>query len=116
MGLTTPVNPSCDTAFTSESERFGKPGMRPAPWRVILVIAAMSHFGPMFTSFGSWGGDTMAGSPPQLPKLVNMGPKWDIAAITKITRQGAGRMPGFPNLSDSEVKAVSQDGFTGVVK
>ena len=52
-------------------------------------------------------GDTMVGSPPQLPKLLNMGPKWDEAAIFKITRQGAGRMPGYPNLSDTEIKAVA---------
>lgn len=61
-------------------------------------------------------GDTLAGSPPQLPKLLNMGPKWDEAAIFRITRQGAGRMPGFPNLSDAEVKAVSQYILSGESK
>jgi quinoprotein glucose dehydrogenase len=61
-------------------------------------------------------GDTMLGSPPQLPKLVNMGPKWDVTAINKITRQGAGRMPGFPNLSDAEVQAVSEYVLSGVSK
>ena len=58
-------------------------------------------------------GDTMAGSPPQMPKLLNMGSKWDLAAISRITRQGAGRMPGFPNLSDSEIRAVSEYVLTG---
>jgi quinoprotein glucose dehydrogenase len=58
-------------------------------------------------------GDTLEGSPPQLPKLLNLGPKWDLAAIAKITRQGAGRMPGFPNLSDAEVTAVSQYVLSG---
>ncbi len=61
-------------------------------------------------------GDTLAGSPPQLPKLLNMGPRWDVSAISKITRQGAGRMPGFPNLSDAEVKAVSQYILSGESK
>lgn len=61
-------------------------------------------------------GDTLAGSPPQLPKLLNMGPKWDVAAISKITRQGAGRMPGFPNLSDAEVKAVAEYVLSGESK
>jgi glucose dehydrogenase len=61
-------------------------------------------------------GDTLAGSPPQLPKLLNMGPKWDLAAIAKITHQGAGRMPGFPNLSDTEVTAVSQYVLSGESK
>jgi len=53
-------------------------------------------------------GDTLAGSPPQMPSLLKMGPKWDLAAISRITREGAGRMPGFPSLSDSEVRAVAE--------
>ncbi|HLK59949.1 MAG TPA: PQQ-binding-like beta-propeller repeat protein [Chthonomonadaceae bacterium] len=61
-------------------------------------------------------GDTLAGSPPQLPKLRNMGPKWDVAAISKITRQGAGRMPSFPNFSDAEVKAVAEYVLSGESK
>jgi len=61
-------------------------------------------------------GDTLAGSPPQLPKLLNMGPKWNEAAIIKITRSGAGRMPGFPNFSDADVKAVAQYVLSGVSK
>ncbi len=65
---------------------------------------------------GNCHGDTLAGSPPQLPKLVNMGPKWDLNAIFKITRQGAGRMPSFPNLSDEEVRAVSQYVLNGESK
>jgi len=65
---------------------------------------------------GNCHGDTLAGSPPQLPKLLNMGPKWDVTAISKITRQGAGRMPSFPNLSDAEVQAVSEYVLSGVSK
>jgi quinoprotein glucose dehydrogenase len=61
-------------------------------------------------------GDTLVGSPPQLPKLLNMGPKWDVAAISKITRQGAGRMPSYPNLSDAEIKAVAEYVLSGVSK
>lgn len=61
-------------------------------------------------------GDTMAGSPPQLPKLLNMGPKWDEAAIVKITRQGAGRMPGYPNLSDAEITAIAKYILSGESK
>lgn len=61
-------------------------------------------------------GDTLAGSPPQLPKLLNMGPKWDEAAIFKITRQGAGRMPGYPNLSDSEITAIAKYILSGESK
>ena len=58
----------------------------------------------------------MAGSPPQLPKLLNMGPKWNLAAIVRIMRQGAGRMPSFPNLSDVDVNAVANYVLTGESK
>ncbi|HLJ55827.1 MAG TPA: PQQ-binding-like beta-propeller repeat protein, partial [Chthonomonadaceae bacterium] len=61
-------------------------------------------------------GDTLAGAPPQVPKLLNMGPKWDVAAISRITKQGAGRMPSFPNWSDSEVTAVAQYILSGESK
>jgi len=61
-------------------------------------------------------GDTLAGSPPQLPKLLNMGPKWNLAAINRISRQGAGRMPSFPNLSDKEITAISQYVLSGESK
>lgn len=52
--------------------------------------------------------DTLAGAPPQMPSLLKLGPKWDLTAVSRITRDGAGRMPGFPNLSPADVKAVSE--------
>jgi quinoprotein glucose dehydrogenase len=52
--------------------------------------------------------DTLAGAPPQYPSLLKMGPKWDLAAVSRITRDGAGRMPGFPTLTVEEVRAVSE--------
>lgn len=61
-------------------------------------------------------GDTMAGAPPQMPSLLKMGPKWDLAAVSKITREGAGRMPGFPNLTPADVKAVSEYVLSGESK
>lgn len=60
--------------------------------------------------------DNLKGAPPQLPSLLKMGPKWDLAAVSKITRDGAGRMPGFPNLSPAEVKAVSEYVLSGESK
>ena len=60
--------------------------------------------------------DNLAGSPPQLPSLLKMGPKWDLAAIIKITRQGAGRMPAFPTMTDEEVRAVSEYVLSGESK
>jgi quinoprotein glucose dehydrogenase len=61
-------------------------------------------------------GDTLAGAPPQLPSLLKMGPRWDLAAVSRITREGAGRMPGFPILSPAEVKAVSEYVLSGESK
>jgi quinoprotein glucose dehydrogenase len=60
--------------------------------------------------------DTLAGAPPQMPSLLKLGPRWDLAAISKITREGAGRMPGFPNLSAAEVKVVSEYVLSGESK
>ena len=61
-------------------------------------------------------GDTMAGSPPQFPRLLNMDPRWNMNAILQRVRQGAGRMPSFPNLSDDDVKAVATYVLTGESK
>lgn len=61
-------------------------------------------------------GDTLAGAPPQLPSLLKLDRKWDLAAISRITREGAGRMPSFPNLSEAEVKAVSEYVLSGESK
>jgi len=65
---------------------------------------------------GNCHGDAMAGSPPQLPKLLNMDPKWNKAAIFRLVRQGAGRMPSFPNLSDTDLNAVVDYVLTGESK
>jgi quinoprotein glucose dehydrogenase len=48
----------------------------------------------------------MTGSPPQLPALVGIGAKREPAALAAIIRDGAGRMPGFPNLRPAEVNAL----------
>lgn len=60
--------------------------------------------------------DTLAGAPPQMPSLLKLGPKWDQAAVSRITRDGAGRMPGFPALSPAEVKAVAEYVLSGESK
>lgn len=51
-------------------------------------------------------GDSMAGAPPQMPSLIGIGAKRRAEEITTIIRQGAGRMPSFPNLAAPAVKAV----------
>lgn len=53
-------------------------------------------------------GDDLAGSPPQMPSLKNIGSKFKAEALTTIIRQGAGRMPAFPNLSAEDLAALTQ--------
>jgi quinoprotein glucose dehydrogenase len=53
-------------------------------------------------------GDNLAGSPPQYPSLLGIEQKQDVAAVSRIIRQGAGRMPGFPSLSAREVTAIAE--------
>jgi quinoprotein glucose dehydrogenase len=60
--------------------------------------------------------DDLRGAPPQMPALVNMGPRWDFTAVARITKQGAGRMPAFPYLSDEEVNAISRYVLSGESK
>jgi quinoprotein glucose dehydrogenase len=51
-------------------------------------------------------GDDMRGAPPQLPSLVGVGEKKNSEEIAAIVRQGAGRMPSFPNLGQQDVAAL----------
>ncbi len=53
-------------------------------------------------------GDKLAGAPPQIPSLVNIGAKLNAQQISALIRQGAGRMPSFPNLSPPEVDGIIQ--------
>ena len=48
-----------------------------------------------------------AGSPPQIPSLVNIGARMSAAQIGNIVRSGKGQMPAFPYLSsDGQLNAV----------
>ncbi len=53
-------------------------------------------------------GDYLGGSPPQIPSLVGTNTKFKAESLTAIIRQGAGRMPAFPNLPQAEVAALAQ--------
>jgi quinoprotein glucose dehydrogenase len=53
-------------------------------------------------------GDDMAGAPPQIPSLAGIGAKRSREEITGVVRQGAGRMPSFPNLSQRDLTALAQ--------
>jgi quinoprotein glucose dehydrogenase len=51
-------------------------------------------------------GENMAGSPPALPSLIGVGARLTAAQIASTIKNGKGRMPGFPNLSDDEASAL----------
>ena len=51
-------------------------------------------------------GENMAGSPPALPSLIGVGARLTGAQIAATIKNGKGRMPGFPNLSDDEASAL----------
>ena len=53
-------------------------------------------------------GDDLTGAPPQMPSLVNIGLKRGREELLALIRQGAGRMPAFPNLRQPEVTALVQ--------
>jgi quinoprotein glucose dehydrogenase len=50
--------------------------------------------------------DDMAGSPPLFPSLKGVGQRFKPETIARTIQKGRGRMPGFPNLSGEEVKAL----------
>ncbi len=51
-------------------------------------------------------GEKMAGSPPALPSLVGVGDRLTPVQIANTIKNGKGRMPGFPNLSQDQVSAL----------
>jgi quinoprotein glucose dehydrogenase len=55
----------------------------------------------------------LRGTPPEFPSLVGIGKKLDAGEIRAVIRQGAGRMPGFSNLSREAVLAISHYVATG---
>ena len=50
--------------------------------------------------------DNLQGQPPQMPSLVGIAARRSDAEVRQIVRQGAGRMPGFPTLTDEEVNGI----------
>jgi quinoprotein glucose dehydrogenase len=48
----------------------------------------------------------LKGTPPEFPSLLNLGAKLSRDEVTAIIREGAGRMPGFPDLNRSELRAL----------
>jgi glucose dehydrogenase len=52
--------------------------------------------------------DDRAGTPPAIPTLVGIGARRSRDELAEIIRKGAGRMPGFPTLSQDAVNAIVQ--------
>jgi quinoprotein glucose dehydrogenase len=59
------------------------------------------------TNCANCHGDDRKGAPPQIPALTGMGGKKSVQEIAAVMRQGAGRMPSFPNLSPADATAVA---------
>jgi quinoprotein glucose dehydrogenase len=57
--------------------------------------------------------DDLTGAPPQVPTLVGVGARMSRADLANIVRKGAGRMAGFPNLSQTAVNALVEYMVTG---
>jgi glucose dehydrogenase len=51
-------------------------------------------------------GEKMTGSPPAMPSLVGVGSRLTWPQIGAIIKNGKGRMPGFPNLTEDQVFAL----------
>jgi quinoprotein glucose dehydrogenase len=50
--------------------------------------------------------DDRTGAPPQIPTLVDVGGRRARPELVEIIRKGAGRMAGFPTLSEDQVNAI----------
>jgi quinoprotein glucose dehydrogenase len=57
--------------------------------------------------------DDRAGTPPQIASLVGIGDRRTFTDLVSVVRQGAGRMPGFPQLEPAAVSAIVEFLVTG---
>jgi len=57
--------------------------------------------------------DDRLGTPPQMPSLVGIDQRKSFAEVAGVIRQGAGRMPAFPQLDAAAVNAITQFVLTG---
>jgi quinoprotein glucose dehydrogenase len=85
------------------------------PWTGSLMENKGGNSGKQayLSNCGVCHGETRSGAPPQIPSLVNISAKLDAQQVTALIRQGAGRMPSFPNLSQPEVEAIILYLFSG---
>jgi len=57
--------------------------------------------------------EDMKGTPPEFPSLVGLSTRYTLAEMTAFLRKGAGRMPGFSNLRNDALNAISRYVLTG---
>jgi quinoprotein glucose dehydrogenase len=57
--------------------------------------------------------DDLAGTPPEFPSLQHITDRRSEADVTKMIRQGGGRMPAFSRLGDQEIAAITKFVVTG---
>jgi quinoprotein glucose dehydrogenase len=60
--------------------------------------------------------DSMKGAPPQIPSLEGIAARRTDAEIMRLILKGAGRMPGFPGLTDDDIWALIAFVKTGVAR
>jgi quinoprotein glucose dehydrogenase len=60
--------------------------------------------------------DNLQGSLPTFPSLIHIGDRLSGQQIVGVIRQGKGRMPGFPNLTDDQLYALVEFLMTGESK
>lgn len=58
-------------------------------------------------------GDDGEGAPPSIPSLAGAGSRHSRPELSAILREGAGRMPGLPDLSDESIDAIVEYLVTG---
>jgi quinoprotein glucose dehydrogenase len=79
-------------------------------WTSSLAENAAGNSGRQtyLTNCANCHGDALAGAPPSIPSLLDIGSKRTDAQITAVVREGAGRMPSFPNLKTDELSALAK--------
>ncbi len=80
------------------------------PWTSSMAESAAGASGRQLylTNCANCHGDDMSGAPPQIPGLVEIAARRTRQQVTTVVREGAGRMPGFPNLAPPDLNALVQ--------
>ena len=79
-------------------------------WTSSLAENTGGNAGPQLylTNCASCHGDKLEGAPPQIPSLRNLQSHTSLMKIQAIIREGAGRMPSFPNLNPQAATSIAQ--------